>query len=137
MAGTFKFELVSPERILMSVDADQVRLPGADGDFTVMAGLAPVIANLRPGTLDVKVEGTTRRVFIKSGFADVQAELLTVLAKDATDVADLTGSRLAAEIEAAEAALKAATEDEARRMAFDAVTELKALAGGAGGGKAH
>lgn len=136
MAGTFKFELVSPERILMSVDADQVRLPGSDGDFTVMAGHAPVIANLRPGTLDVKADGTTRRVFIKSGFADVQAELLTVLAKDATDVADLTGSRLTAEIESAEAALKAANDDEARRMAFDAVTELKALAGGAAG-KGH
>lgn len=135
MAGTFKFELVSPERILMSVDADQVRLPGSDGDFTVMAGHTPVIANLRPGTLDVKIEGTTRRVFIKSGFADVQAELLTVLAKDATDVAELTGSRLTSEIEAAEAAFKAATDDEARRMAYDAVTELKALAGG--GAKAH
>lgn len=135
MAGTFKFELVSPERILMSVDADQVRLPGSDGDFTVMAGHTPVIANLRPGTLDVKIEGTTRRVFIKSGFADVQADLLTVLAKDATDVADLSGARLASELETAEAAFKAATDDETRRMAYDAVTELKALAGG--GGKGH
>ena len=136
MAGTFKFELVSPERILMSVDADQVRLPGSDGDFTVMAGHAPVIANLRPGTLDVKVEGTTRRIFIKSGFADVQAELLTVLAKDATDVADLTGARLTEEIETAETVLKSAKSDEDRRMAHDALTELKAIAGGSGG-KAH
>ncbi|MEQ1712624.1 MAG: F0F1 ATP synthase subunit epsilon [Hyphomicrobium sp.] len=136
MAGTFKFELVSPERILMSVDADQVRLPGSDGDFTVMAGHAPVIANLRPGTLDVKAEGTTRRVFIKSGFADVQGDTLTVLAKDATDVADLTGARLNSEIETAEAAFKAATDDDARRMAFDAVEQLKAL-GSTGGGKGH
>ncbi len=136
MAGTFKFELVSPERILMSVDADQVRLPGSDGDFTVMAGHAPVIANLRPGTLDVKAEGTTRRVFIKSGFADVQADTLTVLAKDATDVADLTGARLTSEIETAEAAFKAATDDDARRMAYDAVEQLKALAG-AGASKGH
>lgn len=136
MAGTFKFELVSPERILMSVDADQVRLPGSDGDFTVMAGHAPVIANLRPGTLDVKAEGTMRRVFIKSGFADVQGDTLTVLAKDATDVADLTGARLNSEIETAEAAFKAATDDDARRMAFDAVEQLKAL-GSTGGGKGH
>lgn len=136
MAGTFKFELVSPERILMSVDADQVRLPGSDGDFTVMAGHAPVIANLRPGTLDVKAEGTTRRVFIKSGFADVQGDTLTVLAKDATDVADLTGARLNSEIETAEAAFKAATDDDARRMAFDAVEQLRAL-GSTGGGKGH
>lgn len=136
MAGTFKFELVSPERILMSTDADQVRLPGSDGDFTVLAGHSPVIANLRPGTLDIKAAGQTTRIFIMSGFADVQPSGLTVLAKDATDVADLTGARLAAEIEAAEKAFKDAKDDEARRFAYDAVEQLKAL-GGAGGGKGH
>lgn len=132
MAGTFKFELVSPERILISIDADQVRLPGSDGDFTVLAGHTPVIANLRPGTLDVKSETTTTRVFIKSGFADVQPDALTVLAKDATDVTELTGARLAAEIEAAETALKEAKDDEGRRMAFSAIEELRLLSGGKG-----
>ncbi|MBA4172447.1 MAG: ATP synthase F1 subunit epsilon [Hyphomicrobium sp.] len=130
MAGTFKFELVSPERIVMSVDADQVRLPGSDGDFTVLAGHSPVIANLRPGTVDVMVQGVTKRVFLKSGFADVQPDVLTVLAKDATDVAELTGARLAAEIEMAELAFKDAKHDEDRRMAYDAVMQLKLLQGG-------
>ncbi len=135
MAGTFKFELISPERILMTVDADQVRLPGADGDFTVLAGHSPVIANLRPGTLDVKSGNDSTRIFVRSGFADVQPDGLTVLAKGAVEVAELSGSRLAAEIEAAETALKGAKDDEARRFAHGAVEELKALGGT--GGKGH
>lgn len=130
MAGTFKFELVSPERILMSLDADEVRLPGSDGDFTVLAGHTPVISNLRPGTLDVTSESGTKRIFIKSGFADVQPDVLTVLAKDATDVTELSGARLAAEIEAAETALRDARDDESRRMAYSAVEQLRQLAGG-------
>ena len=71
MAGTFKFELVSPERILLSVDADQVVVPGADGDFAVLAGHAPVIATLRPGVLGVTAGGTRKRLFVKSGFCEV------------------------------------------------------------------
>ena len=49
MAGTFKFELVTPERMLLSEDAAQVVVPGAEGDFTVLAGHAPVVSALRPG----------------------------------------------------------------------------------------
>lgn len=130
MAGTFKFELVSPERVLFSVDADQVKLPGSDGDFTVLAGHSPLIANLRPGTLDIVAQGTKKRVFVKSGFADVQPDGLTVLAKDATDVAELTGAKLMAEIATAEAAFKDAKGDDERRMAYDALEQLKLLSTG-------
>ena len=52
MAGTFKFELVTPERILFSEDAAQVVVPGVEGEFTVLAGHAPVISTLRPGVVD-------------------------------------------------------------------------------------
>lgn len=53
MAGTFKFELVSPERILMSVEAEQVIVPGAEGQFTVLEGHAPVVSTLLPRSEDV------------------------------------------------------------------------------------
>jgi len=77
MAGTFKFELVSPERVLLSIDADQVVVPGSDGEFAVLAGHAPVIATLRPGVLDVTAGGSKRRLFVKSGFAEVDPSRLT------------------------------------------------------------
>ena len=53
MAGTFKFELVTPERMALSEDVGQVVVPGVEGDFTVLPGHAPVISALRPGIIDV------------------------------------------------------------------------------------
>jgi F-type H+-transporting ATPase subunit epsilon len=127
MAGTFKFELVSPERVLVSIDADQVVVPGSDGEFAVLAGHAPVIATLRPGVLDVTAGGTKRRLFVKSGFAEVDPTRLTVLAEKAYDVDELSSATIAAELKAAEAELAAAKDDEAKRMADTLVIELKRL----------
>jgi F-type H+-transporting ATPase subunit epsilon len=127
MAGTFKFELVSPERILLSVDADQVVVPGADGDFAVLAGHAPVISTLRPGVIDVTVGTTKRRVFVKSGFAEVDPSRLTILAQKAYNVEDMTPSIVADELKTAEAELAAAKDDAARAAADTLVSELKRL----------
>ena len=127
MAGTFKFELVSPERVLLSLDADQVVVPGSDGEFAVLAGHAPVIATLRPGVLDVTAGGTKRRLFVKSGFAEVDPSRLTVLAEKAYDVEELSASAIAEELKSAEAELAAAKDDNAKRMADTLVNELKRL----------
>ena len=53
MADKFPFELVSPERLLLSVDAEMVTVPGAEGDFGVLAGHAPLISSLRPGVIEM------------------------------------------------------------------------------------
>jgi F-type H+-transporting ATPase subunit epsilon len=127
MAGTFKFELVSPERVLMSVDADQVVVPGSDGDFTVLAGHAPVISTLLPGVLDVTAGGVRKRLFVKSGFAEVDPTRLTVLAERAYDVDELSAQTIADELKTAEAELAAAKDDSAKRMADTLVSELKRL----------
>ena len=127
MTGTFKFELVSPERVLLSIDADQVVVPGSDGEFAVLAGHAPVIATLRPGVLDVTAGGTKRRLFVKSGFAEVDPSRLTVLAEKAYDVEELSASAIAEELKSAEAELAAAKDDNAKRMADTLVNELKRL----------
>jgi F-type H+-transporting ATPase subunit epsilon len=127
MAGTFKFELVSPERVLLSIDADQVVVPGSDGEFAVLAGHAPVIATLRPGVLDVTASGSKRKLFVKSGFAEVDPGRLTVLAEKAYDVDEMSSSAIAEELKSAEADLAAAKDDNAKRMADTLVNELKRL----------
>jgi F-type H+-transporting ATPase subunit epsilon len=127
MAGTFRFELVSPERVLMSVDADQVVVPGSDGDFTVLPGHVPVISTLRPGVLDVTVGGSRKRLFVKSGFVEVDPSRLTVLAEKAYDVEGLSAATIADELKAAEAELAGAKDDESKRMADTLVSELKQL----------
>lgn len=127
MAGTFRFELVSPERVLLSVDADQVVVPGAEGDFAVFAGHAPVISTLRPGVLDVTAGSVRKRLFVKSGFAEVDPSRLTILAERAYDVEELSAASLAEELKTAEAELAAAKDDAARRMADTLVGELRRL----------
>ena len=127
MAGTFKFELVSPERILLSVDADQVVVPGADGDFAVLAGHAPVIATLRPGVLEVTAGGSKTRLFVKSGFCEVDPSRLTILAQKAYNVDDMTPAIVADELKIAEADMASAKTDDARAMADILISELKRL----------
>lgn len=129
MADTFKFELVSPERVLLSIDAEQAVVPGVEGEFTVFPSHAPLISALRPGLLVVSAGGASKQIFVKSGFADVNAGTLTVLAETAFDVADASGAQIADEIRIAEADLEAARDDDARLSARTAVDRLRALGG--------
>ena len=126
MAGTFKFELVTPERMALSQDATQVLVPGVEGEFTVLPGHAPVISALRPGVIEVALPeaGGKTRIFVKGGFAEVDADHLTVLAERAIPVEALDA---AGELETAEAELAAAGDDASRLAAASAVESLKAL----------
>jgi F-type H+-transporting ATPase subunit epsilon len=128
MAGTFKFELVTPERMLLSEDAAQVVVPGVEGEFTVLAGHAPVLSALRPGVVSATLgESGTRRIFVKGGFAEVDPERVIVLAERAIDLAAIDAAGIASELQAAEAELAAATTDAARLAAASAVDQLRAL----------
>ena len=87
--ATFHFELVSPEKLLFSGDVEQVDVPGAEGDFGVLAGHAPFVATLRPGILTVHGTGGERKIVVLGGFAEVSAAGLTILADVAENVADI------------------------------------------------
>ena len=91
MASTFQFELVSPERLLMSGEADTVVLPGMDGDMGVLGSHSPVMTTLRPGLLSVEMaDGTSEEFFVRGGFADVTPDSVTVLAEYSVPRAQLT-----------------------------------------------
>jgi F-type H+-transporting ATPase subunit epsilon len=79
MAG-LHFELVSPEKLVFSGEVEQVDVPGAEGDFGVLAGHAPLVTTLRPGILTVHASGGKQQIVVLGGFAEVSAEGLTVLA---------------------------------------------------------
>jgi F-type H+-transporting ATPase subunit epsilon len=128
MAGTFKFELVTPERMALSEDVGQVIVPGVEGDFTVLPGHAPVISALRPGIIDVTLPDARKtRIFVKGGFAEVDSDRLTVLAERALDVEAMNAATVAAELEAAEAELASAADDASRLAAAAAVERLRSL----------
>jgi F-type H+-transporting ATPase subunit epsilon len=103
MPDPFKFELVSPERLLVSGDVEQVLVPGAEGDMTVFAKHAPVLTTLRPGLLDIGFPGgKSQRFFIRGGFAEVNPAGLTILAETAIDLDELKAEQLAQAIKDAE-----------------------------------
>jgi F-type H+-transporting ATPase subunit epsilon len=127
MASTFTFELVTPERLLLSAPAEQVVVPGSEGDFAVLAGHAPVISTLRPGVIEITLPQGRQRIFVKKGVAEADPERLTVLAQAAVAVDDLDAERLSVEQKAAEAELAAAKDDQSKRMAEMLVDVLKRL----------
>src|SRR6185437_3057376 len=133
--ANFPFELVSPERLLISEPADEVRVPGTEGEFTVLAGHAPLISSLRPGIVVVIAGGATRRLFVRAGIAEVTPDRgLTILAEEAVPAEEVDAAKLDGEIEDAGKDLAAATGEETRRRAqemLDRLRELKAaIAGG-------
>jgi len=90
MADTLQFDLVSPERMLASVAAREVQIPGAEGDFTAMPGHAPFISTLRPGIVTaVTAQGEVKYV-VTGGFAEVTAEGVSVLAERGVPAAEMT-----------------------------------------------
>src|SRR4029453_7933620 len=115
MADTFKFDLVTPERMALSEDVSQVVVPGVEGEFTVLPGHAPVISALRAGVLEVALPDASKtRIFVKGGFAEVDADHLTVLAERALPVDEMDAGVIATELETAEAELAAARDDAPR-----------------------
>lgn len=134
MAATFTFELVSPERILKSGEATQVLVPGAAGDFTVLPGHAPVLSTLRPGVMDVTLDGTTTRIYVKSGLIEVDPTRVTVLAQTAYDMAEMDADRVATELASAKAEREAADADDDELIAhaeaaIDALTRMQGRVG--------
>ena len=128
MAELLKFELVSPEKLLMSEDVTSVVIPGAEGDFGVFANHAPVLSTMRPGIVDITMQdGSNERIFVRGGFAEVNPKGLTVLAEQATNMDDLDSAALAQHIKNAEEDVNDAKTDEKKQKAQETLDHLKQL----------
>jgi F-type H+-transporting ATPase subunit epsilon len=125
--ATFHFELVSPEKIAFTGEVDQVDVPGAEGDFGVLAGHAPVVATLRPGIMVVTTAGNKQQFVVLGGLAEVSAKGLTVLADVATSVAELDRGAFAKTIEQMEADIERAVESDALDREIARLDHFKAI----------
>jgi F-type H+-transporting ATPase subunit epsilon len=126
MPDTFKFELVSPERLLASAEVEQVLVPGSEGDFTMLAQHAPLLTALRPGLLEIGYGGSDhRRYFVRGGFAEVGPSGLTVLAETAIDLEELDAEVLNQTIKDAEEDVVDAKDDNARDRAKTKLDQLR------------
>ena len=115
MADTLQFDLVSPERLLMSQSVQQVVVPGSEGDMTILTDHSPVMTTLRPGVLEITTEdGQSQEIFVRGGFADIGPASLTVLAEKAVPMGDMTAEHVDEEMRLAEEELEAAGEHHER-----------------------
>ena len=128
MAEKIHFDLVSPERMLLSEDVDMVTLPGTEGYFGVLAGHAPVISTLRPGVIEV-TGGTTPglRLFVRGGFAEVDAKKVIVLAEEAIPMTDFDVAALDRRLADMEEDLAIAKTDAERARVSEQLDHLRQL----------
>jgi F-type H+-transporting ATPase subunit epsilon len=136
MAGTFQLELVSPERLLLSRQVEMAVIPAAEGEMGVLPGHSPMIVALRGGVISVRENGAeSERLFVAGGFAEVSPDRCTVLADEATPVANVSraeAERRLSEAEAALAEVTAADTPERRDLAMGRVQSARAMREAAG-----
>ena len=122
-----EFELVSPEKLLLSREVDMVVIPGAEGDMGVLPQHSPAITTVRPGTIVVYEGGAvTDRIFIAGGFAEVSDNRCTVLAEEAMPVEDIDKASAEQALSGARDDVGAAENDSQRNAAEIAATVAEA-----------
>lgn len=125
MTDKIAFDIVSPERLLVSDSADMVTVPGTEGYMGVMAGHSPVVTTLRPGMIDITNNGTDSRYFIRGGFAEINADKVTVLAEEAIPFTELDLAVIDQRIKDVEEDLIAAKSDAERSKVEAELQELR------------
>ncbi|GGB47405.1 ATP synthase epsilon chain [Roseibium aquae] len=128
MAELFKFELVSPERLLLSDEVLEVVVPGTSGEFGVLKNHSPFMSTIKPGILKVRKSSGWTEYFVRGGFADAGPGGLTVLAERAIPVAEIKRSDLDQQIKNAEEDVADAQGDDAKQKAEMHLSQLKDVA---------
>ncbi len=128
MAEPFAFELVSPEKQLVSGEASAVLIPGTEGYFQVLADHAPTMSTIKPGVIEVSMaDGDTTKYVVFGGFADVSPRGLTILAEHAVNVEDINSDDIKKRIQDAQEDVEDAKDDHAKAKAIDYLDQLTTL----------
>ncbi len=124
----FHFELVSPEKLLFSGEVESVVAPGAEGQFTVLKDHAPVMTTLKSGVVTVAGgDGKVEKLFVRGGFADVNAVGFTILAEIAVPLSEINVAKLDGDIRNAREDVSDAKSEEARRAASEKLAQLEEM----------
>jgi F-type H+-transporting ATPase subunit epsilon len=130
MADNFNFELVSPERLLLSEMVTEVVIPASEGEMTVMAHHAPTMTTVKPGVVSVRsASGAKKDYVVFGGFADILPTGCTLLAESAVPVEELNRDELTRRIDAAKAELEGAEHHDHKSRLEHFIMELTHLRG--------
>ncbi|HXC29132.1 MAG TPA: ATP synthase F1 subunit epsilon [Stellaceae bacterium] len=134
MADRVQFELVTPERLVLSTEVEMVVVPGSEGNFGVLPGHSPLISTIRPGMIEIYETrpNISERIFVVSGIAEVTPARCTVLAEEAMDPGTLDRAAIEAELQVIEGNLPSLREQVGRATGTDRdrlAHELRGLEG--------
>ena len=124
MAENIRLEVVTPDKAVVSEEAQIVMAPGSLGEFGVLVGHTPFLTTLNVGMVRfIDSGGTERRVFVSGGFAEALPDKVTILAESAERRKDIDLGRAKAALERAQKRLA----DSARKEELDYVRARAAL----------
>lgn len=130
MADAFNFELVSPERLLVSEKVTEVVIPATLGEMTVLVNHAPTMTTVKPGVVTVKLaSGQVNKYVVFGGFADILPTSCTLLAESAVPASEVTRDTLQKRIETIQAEINKAQSDEHKTKLEQFLAELTHLNG--------
>ena len=90
MTNTVELKVISPEKLVKSLPVEMVVVPGLEGDMGVLPGHSPLIAEVRPGVLDIRESGKiVEQIFVSGGFCEISPEHCTVLAEEAIPISEI------------------------------------------------
>lgn len=125
--NTLDFEVVTPERLVLSQAVELVVIPGLDGDIGVLPGHAPLMTALRMGTITIFADGRPERsFFVAGGFAEITAAGCAILAEAAYNMADLNEANVKQEISDYKDELDGARDDLERQKISAALVAAQA-----------
>lgn len=107
-------EIVTPERRILSVQADEAIVPGGRGLFGVRPGHTPFLSLMEPGALTIKDGTTTQRYFVAGGFVEVGNDKVLVLADQAEPASEIDVEAARRRIETAQEALRGMSAEDVR-----------------------
>lgn len=133
MADTIQFELVSPEKLVVSRAVEMVVVPGGEGDIGVLPGHSLLISTVRPGVIDIHTDGkVSESIFVAGGFVEVNPETCTVLAEEAMLLPQVTKAAADARLDAAKKGLAEAEDDKTKARAEAELAIAEAMVAAAG-----
>ena len=105
--SALQLEVVTPDTTVVSAEVEMVVCPGVQGEFGVLPNHVSMLSALKIGDLRYRVNGKDEHVFISGGFADVNNNVMSVLAESAEKAADIDTARAQSAKERAEKRLAA------------------------------
>lgn len=109
--ATLRLEVVTPDKTVVSTDAEMVICPGVEGEFGILPHHVSLLSALKIGDLRYRANGKDEDVFISGGFVDVNNNRCSVLAESAEHARDIDTRRAQAARERAEQRLAQRDDD--------------------------